>query len=52
MKFTIQVPTVTLNVRIAAVDGCSVSDAVAAASAIVSPAFSRWPSATVATSGG
>ena len=36
MKLRIQVPTVTLSVRIAAVDGCSVSDAVAAASAIVS----------------
>ena len=30
MKLMIQVPTVTLSVRIAAVDGCSVSDAAAA----------------------
>ena len=40
MKLTIQVPTVTLSVTIAAVDGWSVSDAAAAASAIVSAAFS------------
>jgi len=35
-KFRIQVPTVTLSVMMAAVDGCSVTVAVAAASAIVS----------------
>ena len=41
MKLMIHVPTVTLSVRIAAVDGCSVTAAVADASAIVRPAFSR-----------
>ena len=40
MKFRIQVPTVTLSVRIAAVDGCSVTRRGRDASAIVSPAFS------------
>src|SRR5579859_3968005 len=52
MKFTIQVPTVTLSVTIAAVDGCSVSDAAAAASAIVRPAFRTCPNASAASSGG
>ena len=52
MKFTIHVPTVTLSVTIAAVAGCSVTDAAAAASAIVSPAFSTWPNASAASSGG
>src|SRR4030095_6778213 len=52
MKLMIQVPTVTPSVRIAAVEGCSVIDAVAAARAIVNPAFNMWPNITVASSGG
>ncbi len=47
----IHVPTVTASVMIAAVDGCSATEAAAAPSAIVRPALSTWPSATVAISG-
>ena len=39
MKSRNHVPTVTLSVRMAAVDGCSVIDAAAAAIAIVRPAL-------------
>ena len=51
MKFRIQVPTVTPSVRMAAVEGCSVTAAAADASAIVSPAFSTCPSITAISSG-
>ena len=52
MKLRIQVPTVTLSVRIAAVDGCSVSDAAAAASAIVRPGIEQVAGDHGASSGG
>ena len=41
MKFRIHVPTVTLNVRMAAVDGCSLTAAATAAIAIVRPALKK-----------
>ena len=51
MKLIIQVPTVTPSVTIAAVEGCSVIAAAAAASAIVRPASRKLPPPTVVNSG-